>query len=293
MIRAWASAVLICWSAASALAGGEVETSRQAPSPTLGRDLAYSIYLPQDRDQPPPVLYLLHGLGGNERDWLHAGKIRETADRMIANRELPPMAIVMPGAGNSWYVDSEAHGPVASALLGDLLPHVEREHGVRADRDGRFIAGLSMGGYGALRLAILHPERFRAAASLSGAVFGDMESTAAVSQGQIRMFRGAFGDPFTPDRYNRMNFFSKLQDLKTARLRPDLFISVGDDDSFGLYEGAVDLYLRLKCLEVPVEMRIVDGDHTWRLWREDIVPVLRYFGGLLQEDAKTAATRKD
>jgi enterochelin esterase-like enzyme len=304
MIRAGLTGLLLWLFSTAALAGGSVETSPSSSvktslrveSPLLGRDLRYSIYLPERSPYapPPPVLYLLHGLGGNERDWLRIGSIKQTVDKMISKGEIPPLAIVMPGAGNSWYVDSATHGPVESALLDILIPHVENTHGLREDRNGRFVAGLSMGGYGALRLAILHPSRFRGGASLSGAIFADLASASQVTKGQIRMFKGAFGKPFAPEMYNRLNFFSRLGDLKAAKQRPALFISVGDDDGFRLYEGAVELYLRLKRLRLPVEMRIVDGDHNWRLWREDIIPVLRYFGSILRADAeasKSSGTR--
>lgn len=291
--RAFAVALLLPFGAGAAFAGGGIETPLRAPSATLGRDIAYSLYLPETPEPALPVVYLLHGLGGGEGDWPRIGKIRQTADRLVAEKAIPPMAIVMPDAGNSWYVDSDTHGPVASALLDDFMPHVERRHGLRTDRRGRFIAGLSMGGYGALRLAILHPTRFRAAASLSGAIFPDLASAGEVSKGQIRMFKGAFGQPFTPAHYNRLNFFSKLAAFKAAKQRPDLYISVGDDDGFRLYEGAVDLYLSLKRLRLAVEMRIVDGDHNWRLWRKDVIPALRYFGRLLRADAKTAVDARD
>jgi S-formylglutathione hydrolase FrmB len=293
MIRLWLAALLLHLGAGTAVAGGEVQTPLHAPSAVLGSDIAYSLYLPENAGPALPALYLLHGLGGNERDWLRIGKIRQTADRLIAEKAMPPMAIVMPDAGNSWYVDSSAHGPIASALMDDFMPYVERHHGLRSDRGGRFIAGLSMGGYGALRLAVLHPARFRAAASLSGAIFPDLANAGEVTKGQIRMFKGAFGDPFTPSQYNGLNFFSKLRAFKSAKPRPDLFISVGDDDGFRLYEGAVDLYLRLKRLRLPVEMRIVDGDHNWRLWRDDIIPVLRYFGSLLRADAENSTGARD
>lgn len=275
-----------CAPISAALAGGTVERSLTLASPTLGRDLAYSIYRPEQTSEPPPVLYLLHGLGGHERDWLNLGKIQATADRLIAAGTIPPMAIVMPDGGDSWYVDSTEHGSVASAYLNDLIPHVEATHGLRSDRAGRFIAGLSMGGYGALRFAILHPGVFRAGASLSGAIFPDLEVADQVSKAQINMFRGAFGSPFTTDLYNRRNFFSRLGDLKASGHRVDLFISVGDDDGFRLYEGAVALYLALKRRRLPVEMRIVDGDHNWRLWRQDIEAALRFFGGLPRTEAR-------
>ena len=293
MIRLWVAALLLCLGANTALAGGDVQTTLKAPSAVLQRGIAYSLYLPEKAASPLPVLYLLHGLGGNERDWLRIGKIRRTADRLITENTIPPMAIVMPGAGNSWYVDSAAHGPIASALMEHFIPHVERHHGFRSDRGGRFIAGLSMGGCGALRLAILHPDRFRAAASLSGAIFPDLANAGQVSKGQIRMFKGAFGVPFAPSKYNSLNFYSKLHALKDTKPRPDLFISEGDDDGFRLYEGAVELYLRLKRLRLPVEMRIVDGDHNWRLWRDDIVPVLKHFGAILRADTEAAVDARN
>jgi enterochelin esterase-like enzyme len=242
--------------------------------------------VPEPSEAPPAVLYLLHGLGSNERDWPRIGKIRQTADRLISRGEIPPLAIVMPAAGNSWYVDSALHGAIEIALLKDFIPGVEQTHGLRSDRDGRFVGGLSMGGYGALRLAILHSARFRGAASLSGAIFPDLASAGAVSKGQIRMFKGAFDEPFAPGTYNRLNFFSRLEAFKAAGQRTKLFISVGDDDGFRLYEGAVQLYLRLKRLRLPVEMRVVDGDHNWRLWRKDIIPALRFIGSVLRADDK-------
>jgi S-formylglutathione hydrolase FrmB len=289
MIRIAFTGLLLWFLTSAALAGGRVEMSLRLDSPTLGRDIAYSIYLPEKTpDILSPALYLLHGLGGNERDWLRIGKIQKTADSLMAKGEIPPLAIVMPAVGNSWYVNSKTHGDVESALLKDLMPFVEEKHGLRADRNGRFVAGLSMGGYGALRLAVRHPDRFRAAAGLSAAIFPDLTSATGVTKGQIRMFKGAFGKPFAIDIFNQQNFFSKLADFKAAARRPDLYISVGDDDGFRLYEGAVELYLQLKRLRVPVEMRIVDGDHNWRLWREDIVPALRFFGAIMRADAKAS-----
>ena len=281
------------------LAGGTIEISQSVESPALARSLRYSLYLPENTTPPPPVLYLLHGLGGNERDWVTLGKIKETADRMIAERAIPPLAIVMPAGGNSWYVNSPTHGAVETAYLQDLMPTIEARHHLRSDRGGRFVAGLSMGGYGALRLAILHPDKFRAAASLSGAIFPDLGplnrpgAARGLSQGQVRMFKGAFGQPFSPDVYNRSNFFSQLANFKASNQRVDLFISVGDDDGFRLYEGAVDLYLALKRRRLPVEMRIVDGDHNWRLWRRDIIPALRFVGQVLRTDTKSGADEGD
>lgn len=260
---------------------GTLLESLSFDSPALGRPMRYSIYLPDGAGKDLPVLYLLHGLGGRETDWQEAGKIEATAERLIAEGALPPVAIVMPDGGDSWYVNSPRHGRFEDALIADLPAHVEHLHGVSADPAKRAIAGLSMGGYGALRLAFRHPERFRVVASLSGAIFPDLAKTSDVSRQQVEFFSGAFGEPFEPALFNRENFYREVPRLARLGQAPAIYLTVGDDDGFGLYEGNFALYIALRHAKVPVELRITDGDHTWPLWAEEIEEVLRFWGEAL------------
>lgn len=265
-----------------AAAAADLQESLSLDSPTLGREMRYSLYLPARGPGPLPALYLLHGLGGNERDWQTLGKISETADRLIAGKAIPPMAIVMPDAGNSWYVNSPAHGAYEDAILKELIPHVEARHGIGGTAANRAVAGLSMGGYGALRLAFRNPRTFAMTGALSAAIFPDLARREDVTEQQIGFFKGAFGTPFDVAVFNRKNFFADIPSLAAAETRPAIFVTVGDDDGFGLYEGNVALYLALKRAGVPVEFRMTDGNHTWRLWREEIEDVLRYYGEVLR-----------
>ncbi|UUX49439.1 esterase family protein [Nisaea acidiphila] len=268
-----------------ATAGGataELRESLSFESNALGREMKYSLFLPDDTAGQLPVLYLLHGLGGNERDWQKLGRIEGTMDRLLATGAVPPFAIVMPDAGNSWYVNSEAHGAYEDAILDDLLPYIESHHSLGTTRA---IAGLSMGGYGALRLAFRHPARFEMTGALSAAIFPDLTRREDVSEQQVRFFKGAFGTPFDVPMFNRQNFFADIPALTGAASKPAIFVTVGDDDGFGLYEGNVALYLALKRAGIPIEFRMTDGNHTWRLWREEIENVLLYYGQILR--AKT------
>ena len=134
----------------------------------LNRPWNYWLYVP---DEPPQmVLYLLHGHGGSGHEWIEQGDVPALLDRLIAEDRMPPVMAVMPDAGTSWYVDS-ARGAMESAVMEDLLPTVESEMGVRLQRDERAMMGVSMGGYGALRLAMRYPERFGAAALLAPACY--------------------------------------------------------------------------------------------------------------------------
>ncbi|WP_323794981.1 alpha/beta hydrolase family protein [Nisaea sp.] len=270
----------------AASAGAELRESLSVESPALNRAMKYSLFLPEKRGDSLPVLYLLHGLGGHERDWQTLGHIEQTATRLIRQNAIPPMAIVMPDGANSWYVNSEKHGHYEDALLKDLIPETERIHGIGGDRSRRGIAGLSMGGYGAFRLAFRHPSHFTMTAGLSAAIFPDLKSAEDVSRQQIGFFKGTFGEPFDIAVFNRQNFFSDIPSLKAVSERPAIWITVGDDDGFRLYEGNTALYLALKQADIPVEFRMTDGNHTWRLWRSEIENVLRYYGRILTAGAK-------
>ena len=156
---------------------GEVRRDQQVASPALGGPLTFSVYLPDgyapDRG-PYPVVYLLHGLGANSRRGWTNGRIEEVLDGLIGAGELPGTIAIMPDANNSWYVDSAAlggPGDYETAIVRDLLRQVETTFGARADRGDRAVAGISMGGYGALRFAFFHPDLFGAVASLSGGLF--------------------------------------------------------------------------------------------------------------------------
>ena len=267
-------------------AAGDLTESLSIESPSLGREMKYSIFLPDQAPAPLPVLYLLHGLGGHERDWQVLGKIEKTANRLIRDGAIPPMAIVMPDAANSWYVNSPAHGRYEDAILTDLIPMLEQIHRIGGDRSRRAIAGLSMGGYGAFRLAFRNPGTFALTAGLSAAIFPDLTKAEDVSRQQIGFFKGTFGEPFDVAAFNRQNFFSDIPSLTAASVRPAIWITVGDDDGFGLYEGNMALYLALKQAGIPVEFRMTDGNHTWRLWRSEIEEVLRFYGRILRARAE-------
>lgn len=142
---------------------GRVVTGLQMASSRLGRPIPYAIYLPKEHsvvgservaksERHFPVLYLLHGYGDNEQAWLKLGGIDATLDRLIGGGVLQPLIVVMPMAGNSWYVDDardNGFGPVFSALVGDLVAGIDQQYATLACREGRAIGGLSMGGFGA------------------------------------------------------------------------------------------------------------------------------------------------
>ncbi len=280
-----AAALLTLAEATPAVAGTLEQTSFS--SPALGREVPAVVYAPDHTNGPLPVLYLLHGYGGGEHDWTHAG-VAAAADAVLAEPDAVPMLIVMPGVGNSWYVASERHGDWDRAIARDLTEAVDARYPTDSRRASRFVAGLSMGGYGALRLAVHHPGRFRGAAALSPAVFEDVADPAAFPEFQIRFFAGAFGEPFDPPTFNARNVFAPLGSLgeRSSGAPTDFYLMTGDHDALGLWRGTLDFFRAARTAGHAAELRVHDGDHEWRLWRDELAPVLRWIGGLIRAGAQ-------
>ena len=279
------------------LAQSELRQSQSFQSDAMGREMHYSIYLPdgygRTADRAYPIIYLLHGLGGSERDWPNVGRAGKTADRLIAAGLLRPSVIVMPDGEDGWYVDSASYGGPGNYetyIQRDLQDHIENTYGAGGDQSRRAIAGLSMGGYGAVRLAFKYPERYAAAVSLSGAIVTNGTPDRPVTDQQIKLFRGAFGTPFDVEAFNERNVFAFLDTLEAApkERRPRILLTVGDDDYFKLYKGAFATFLALKERKLPHELRVTDGNHSWKLWARELGTAFQFIEQSFQ--APEAAT---
>lgn len=268
-------------------------------SATLGRPLRYAVYLPVGYPAANlryPVLYLLHGRGDNLASW---ARVRPELDALIAEGVIPPVVAVMPDAPSSeragYYVDSAYTGgespgaQVETALLTELIPHVEENFAVQADRAGRVVGGYSMGGYGALRYALAYPEMFSAAIVLSPAVYTPLPP----ADSSTREF-GAFGEAdqrFVNAIYQRLNYPALLADFATRGQPVRIFIAVGDDEyknpnpEDALHDIDMEAHLAYNRLarvpNVRAELRVLDGGHGWDVWTPGFVAALRYLGPTL------------
>lgn len=272
--------LLLSASAAALATAGPAHASRDRItastywSPVLGRALPYLTYSAADAGDDTPVLYLLHGHGGGEWDWVRAGGAIETVEEMIEARMLPPLHLVLPGVGNSWYVDGPApHGPVATTLLDGLMPEVEQALAPKAA--WRAVIGLSMGGFGALHLGLQDPEDWRFIGALSPAIFPPGSDFPGF---QLELFAGAFGNPFDRARFDAADPFNRVPALARAGERPYLYLSCGIDDFFGLAMGTRAFGEALAEAEVPATVLIKPGRHDWAYWRAELPEALAALG---------------
>jgi len=256
---------------ASAAAAGIVVT-REFKSAALDRTWTYAVYLPTGYESSNlryPVLYLLHGNGGNLYQWVNLG-IQQTADALISNGDMPPTVIVMPDAGTSWFVDRKEK--METAMITELIPEVERSLRTLTSRDGRLVAGLSMGGYGAMRFALKYPDMFVAAALLSPAIYNPEppEKSSARSV-------GVFGSPdYDAAVWKSLNYPALWGDYLAKKRPVPMYINSGDDDEFFIESEAVQFYELLRKNKQPAELRIVNGAHERAVWASTIGDAMKY-----------------
>lgn len=206
---------------------------------------------------PPPVLYLLHGLSDDHTAW-H----RYTAIGRYA--EAAGLAVVMPAVHRSFYTN-EAHGHRYWDFVADELPGVVQDFFRVSDRrEDTFVAGLSMGGFGALKLALTFPERYAAASSLSGGL--DLELILADPERSDLADR-VFGGELTEEN----DLFALLPRASGV---PPLYLGCGTEDP--LLGGTQRLAAAATAAGVDVTLDLRPGTHEWSLWDASIQDVIAW-----------------
>ena len=252
----------------------------------LGRGVNFAIYLPPDYQSSArryPVVYLLHGYTDNESGWVQFGEINLAADGAITAREIPPMIIVMPDGGVSWYVNDYQNGVrYEDMFVKEFIPFIDSTYRTRPEKEFRGVSGLSMGGFGALMFSMRHPDLFAACAAFSAGVFIDEEFTAMEQPTYDRVFGPVFG-PKLAGQARLTPHFRGVSPLDMAKSLPvetlkkvRFYIDCGDDDF--LFKGNALLHEILQDRKVPNEFRSRDGAHSWVYWRTGIVDGLKFIG---------------
>jgi enterochelin esterase-like enzyme len=245
-------------------------------SDVLGREYSYNVYLPDGYntgDLAYPVLYLLHGSGGNENDWPVYGKVQSTVDYLIEEGAIPPTIIVMPGS-KSWWVDGY-NEDAETAFFSDLVPHIETTFSVISDRSGRLVAGLSAGGYGTINFVLEYPDMFAAGAALSPASYVPYPPTMS-SANRHPAFQDTDGK-FDKELWRRLNYTQHIDSYKAQDLVVPLYINSGDHDSLDIAFHAAVLFQSLREHQPDlVEFRVVDGGHDWEVWSKTLSEALAY-----------------
>jgi S-formylglutathione hydrolase FrmB len=252
---------------------------RTFASAALGQQRHYRIYLPAGYDAAGPtrypVVYVLHGLGGSDRDFFEQGRLHQHLDALIAADNIEPL-IAVAADGDSGYWTNHLDRPAERGtrwgdyVARDLVAEVDAHFKTRAERDGRALAGVSMGGHGALSLALGHPDRFRAAVSLGGALFPTPPTHRPV-------YGRVWGTPADPAHWARTSPMALLAQLaKRDRKAPELYLQCGDADGLGFLPYAQAASKLLAEREIGHVLRVTRGGHNWGNWEPETRDWLRF-----------------
>jgi putative tributyrin esterase len=225
-----------------------------------------------DVQGPFPVLYLLHGLSDDHTIWCR----RTSLERYV--QELP-LIVVMPDGGRSFYTDVVEGPPYEQHIMKDVIGFVERAFNVRTDREGRAIGGLSMGGYGSMKLALKYPDLIGSVVAHSGVY--DMRELLTPDADLHAGTRRIFGDDAIGGPNDVFALAEQLDPAQAPRIRFDC----GVDD--GLIEHNRALHAHLQSLGIPHAYAEYPGAHTWAYWDEHIQEAIAFHWQTLGKIAAT------
>lgn len=243
-------------------------------SALVGKSLPYKVILPGDYPTSArryPVLYLLHGWTAHYTDWATRTNVADYASQYR-------MIVVMPEGNDGWYSDSATipTDKYESYILQELIPDVQRRYRTIESRYGRGIAGLSMGGYGALKFGLKSPGTFAFAGSLSGAL-----AATTWTEDDLKAFKGinvslvaAFGPGDSPQR-KANDIFEITRGISPSRaaVLPYFYFDCGTEDFFLAANEQFAALLTEK--KVAHEFRELPGTHSWQYWDQQVRELLK------------------
>ena len=242
-------------------------------SPSLARTMRFSIILPSDYDSMSkyPVLYLLHGGGGNHQTWLNYTNIEDYVDEY-------PMIVIMPDGGeSSFYLNShtDPQNRYEDYMINDLPNFVQQKYAIDTTRQS--IAGFSMGGFGALVLGLRHPDRFWFAASLSGPIMipRDLETINQLPRYKhhVATMDKIFGE--TPNEFRASHNVFQLYKKTPVDKLPYIFLITGIQDRYSeIFTTQKEMADSLKTYGANFEYHEIPGKHKYSQIGNTAIPII-------------------
>ena len=253
----------------------------QFKSELIGQVLPYNALLPvsyAESNKRYPVLYLLHGLFGRYDDWLTRTNLAEYAAHF-------DVIIITPEGHDGWYTDRAgvATDKYESYFIREIIPDVDARFRTIKDRRARGVAGLSMGGYGALKYGLKHPEQFAFAASISGALDPALrtDNNPGFAWDILRpSINTVFGPRNSQTRTaNDLHQIARGLSASQITLLPYLYFDCGLEDGFLATNRELADILTSK--KIPHQYRQLPGGHSWAYWDQQVQEVLRLYAQLM------------
>lgn len=245
-------------------------------SKALEKEMKINIYLPKgySHKNKYPVLYLIHGYTGNEDAWFPGLKVEKKADELIDKKKIVPLIIVAPQIDNSYGINSAKNtsnqqlyfntGMYEDYLYKELVPFIDKTYSTISSRKGRYIGGVSMGGWVALHMAFAHEGMFSKVGGHSPAIFLDGSTS------PVRSFLYP-----TEELRNERDPIRVAQNKDLTRLK--VYLDCGAQDSYRFFEGCDKLNKILQSKGVDSEYYFNQGKHDGAYWEANIEKYLTFY----------------
>jgi S-formylglutathione hydrolase FrmB len=239
-------------------------------SKILGRSIRYCAALPAsyetEKKKQFPIVYLLHGLGDDERSLLNTGAW-DLFQNLEEQHEIGDFLIVTPEGDRSFYINSAGgRFRYSDFFLREFMPFIEQKYRVMRERKFRAISGVSMGGYGALRMAFAHPELFSAVSAQSAALITQSPHSLDVAFRSgtplSYMLGPVFGDPIDVAHWNANNPFELARENRERISALAIYFNCGRDDNYGFNVGAEALHRELVAENIAHDFHLYSGNHS-------------------------------
>jgi S-formylglutathione hydrolase FrmB len=245
---------------------GEIITDSYRSEP-LGKSIGYSIYVPHGaRGGAGGIVYLFHGAGGAPRDWIDKGDLPTIVDRRLSANAIPPAIFVMPDMSGCWWIDS-SRCAFETFFRQEFDPFIRRKYAqAEGDAVKRYVVGVSIGGFAAIRLALTSPGFFVGVAALSPAIYRNQPPafSALMHDTPFEDAAGHFDLPF----WRAINYTGTLGPYAKQRARSTFLIDVGSEDPLGAVDEAVAFHQALASVtDQRSSLQISNGGHDWIFWR--------------------------
>ncbi len=246
--------------------GSIVEESMVSPA-LGGQRRPFLVYLPpgyntpQERTKRYPTLYLLHGSPGKDTDWITAGNATQSADLLIASKSIPELIMVFPdgngrpGETSEWGNSFDGRQNIETFVAVDLVHYVDAKYRTIAEPAYRGIGGLSMGGFGAMNIAVHHPDVFGFVISLGGYY---------TAEGSV------WGNSAA---YMRANSPQDTLPANPAAWKLHIFLGAATKDQ-PYYTDTLRFVQVLQRLRIPYHLDIEPGYHSWKVWQVQLYHAL-------------------
>ncbi len=259
-------------------------------STSLGSSINYAVSLPasynKDSLQRYPIVIFLHGLFNDEKDWQDRG-IQAKLDELRSSGKVGEYIIAIPYGANSFYLNAKNGLRYEDAIVKDFIPFIDKTY--RTNPKNRMIAGISMGGYGALMIAFKHPEMFVGVAAHCAALFEELPKAPTSpkdTRGKYRyeIANQLYGKPLDLEHFQQNNplQLAKVNIEKIKNLK--IYFDIGQQDRYGFEVANQQLDSILTKANIKHEFNLVEGEHGWSFLLARTEPAFIFYWNTLKQN---------